>query len=465
MPLTAKGTDGKGRAMWDKGRQSVEMMRKEASRKSTEEERPETASTRDPSRRNSGDVPLRHTSLDSTGGSSLSLDLNEQICNPCSPWHPCDNGCLRRGKAKRNSGNLEGREERLSCDEQRHSSEDEEDSPAAGLQTAHHSSHVGKQQMRRYRSNIPIAKEGYIESAKKAVNASTVLSGKKRYVSSKRKYARLIPSLGCIAVFKLHSSLVPTKVLQVPPADKIYPKHSIIVIGGKVHVYSIRVLISSKEYTFVCESELARDDWVEQLRTVGEHWKKSCMRHLQLCGVVKTWKDAGFFRKFTKLTSFTEPKDKFMWEAKLAGGRTVQMISMVGRDAEGEYRYDGMVAAATGADKSLRDGRGLCNWNLGAAEREAERDKAYSDMRHVYYDGFWERNRKSGQAMIKFADDSVYEGYHKFSTSMQGYGRMAYADGSWYEGEWHEGCRHGYGYMWWSASNEAHQGVCFPRPF
>jgi hypothetical protein len=24
------------------------------------------------------------------------------------------------------------------------------------------------------------------------------------------------------------------------------------------------------------------DDWVEQLRTVGEHWNKSCMRDLQV---------------------------------------------------------------------------------------------------------------------------------------------------------------------------------------
>jgi hypothetical protein len=34
----------------------------------------------------------------------------------------------------------------------------------------------------------------------------------KRYVSSKRKYMRLIPSLGCIAVFKTNESLVPSKV-------------------------------------------------------------------------------------------------------------------------------------------------------------------------------------------------------------------------------------------------------------
>ena len=50
-------------------------------------------------------------------------------------------------------------------------------------------------------------------------------------------------------------------------------------------------------------------------------------------------------------------------------------------------------------------------------------------------------------------------GHFKLQTGLQGYGRMAYADGSWYEGNWHEGCKHGYGYMWWSTSNEAHQGI------
>ena len=45
-----------------------------------------------------------------------------------------------------------------------------------------------------------------------------VCSGKKRYVSSKRKYVRLMPSLGCLAVFKLDSSLVPTKVPCPPPS-------------------------------------------------------------------------------------------------------------------------------------------------------------------------------------------------------------------------------------------------------
>lgn len=47
--------------------------------------------------------------------------------------------------------------------------------------------------------------------------AACVGSGKKRYVSSKRKYVRLIPSLGCLAVFKLDSTLVPTKVCAPLP--------------------------------------------------------------------------------------------------------------------------------------------------------------------------------------------------------------------------------------------------------
>lgn len=33
---------------------------------------------------------------------------------------------------------------------------------------------------------------------------------------------------------------------------------SIIVIGSKVHVYSIRVLMNTKEYTLICGSELER---------------------------------------------------------------------------------------------------------------------------------------------------------------------------------------------------------------
>ena len=41
--------------------------------------------------------------------------------------------------------------------------------------------------MRTYRCNIPIAKEGFILSAKKGVTAATLHNSKKRYVSSKRK--------------------------------------------------------------------------------------------------------------------------------------------------------------------------------------------------------------------------------------------------------------------------------------
>jgi len=42
---------------------------------------------------------------------------------------------------------------------------------------------------------------------------------------------RLIPSLGCLVKFKSETSVVPTKVIAVPSADKIYPKHGIIHIG------------------------------------------------------------------------------------------------------------------------------------------------------------------------------------------------------------------------------------------
>ena len=75
-----------------------------------------------------------------------------------------------------------------------------------------------------------------MESAKKGVVAATGFS-KKRYVSSKRKYFRLIPSLGCLAVFKTEQSLVPSKVLAVPGAECVYAKYSIIHIGWWCHMY------------------------------------------------------------------------------------------------------------------------------------------------------------------------------------------------------------------------------------
>ena len=104
-------------------------------------------------------------------------------------------------------------------------------------------------------------------------------------------------------------------MLAVPCAASVYAKQSIIHIGNKYHVYSIRVMCNNKEYTFICSSELERDDWVEQLRTVGEHWRSSCMRHMQLCGVVKTWKQTGLFKKLSKFTSSSsEVKGSFAWE-------------------------------------------------------------------------------------------------------------------------------------------------------
>lgn len=130
MPFAgAKGARGAGRTVgqapegigrWEKGRQSVEMMRNksnEVPRKSTELDMSEGTRDLTTSSRNSGDAPRRHSSLDSMSdgvtrssmdmrGSSLSLD--EQVGNPCSPWHPCDNNCLRKqGKAKRLSEGID----------------------------------------------------------------------------------------------------------------------------------------------------------------------------------------------------------------------------------------------------------------------------------------------------------------------------------------------------------------------
>ena len=50
---------------------------------------------------------------------------------------------------------------------------------------------------------------------------------------------------------------------------------------------------------------------------------------MQLCGVVKTWKQTGLFKKLTKFTSSSsEVKSSFAWEARLADGTTTEMISM-----------------------------------------------------------------------------------------------------------------------------------------
>jgi hypothetical protein len=399
---------------------------------------------------------------------------------PCAPWHPCENGCTQSSKNKRErrysnasagppsfAGTFDrrgsaddDRVEGMGSAHEEHSSA-EEDSRANS--NTHHSSHVSKSKLRAYCCNIPVAKEGWLESAKKGSAASTVYM-KKRFVSSKRKYMRLIPSLGCLVVFNSETSLMPSKVIAVPNAHKIYPKHAIVHIGSKVHVYSIRLLVADKEYTLVCQSELERDEWVEQLRTVGEHWKDTCMPHLQLRAVVKTWKHNGLFKKLAKMTSFSEAKDKFMWEAVTFGGDTVQMVSINGMDKDGAYRYDGMVLRpAPDSTQVMRHGRGVCRWKLSAEEREADKvlfgpPKPRKDIRHLYFDGIWDMDRRSGLGMIMYCDDSVFEGTYKKGIGAEGYGRMAYANGSWYEGYWHNGKKHGYGYMWWAASNEAHTG-------
>ena len=254
-------------------------------------------------------IEMEGSRRDSSGLSargSTSQDGEEDVATaasskgPCTPWHPCENGhvkkrkkrsglglersdggssggsgVLRNSKEQRNSGDLRGsrdtsrtskdsggrnsRDDRISFDEEGHSSEvrhlscsisyfflfallnimwvfaeghiirgckhEQRDahvrvcsrSPAhspsycsahvqahictnkhthehmqgeedeLGIEHAHHSSHVSSRMMRTYRCNIPIAKEGFILSAKKGVTAATLHNSKKRYVSSKRK--------------------------------------------------------------------------------------------------------------------------------------------------------------------------------------------------------------------------------------------------------------------------------------
>ena len=46
-------------------------------------------------------------------------------------------------------------------------------------------------------------------------------------------------------------------------------------------------------------------------------WVGCGARAAQLCGVVKTWKTKSIFRNITKLAIFSEPKDKFVWQAQV----------------------------------------------------------------------------------------------------------------------------------------------------
>jgi len=107
-----------------------------------------------------------------------SLDGDEQVGNPCSPWHPCDNGHTdksirgRRLSAERALSGVRESAERSSVDAGGdHSSDDEQLEEG---DNSHHSSHMTKQKIQSYRCNIPIAKEGFVESANKAVVAATV---------------------------------------------------------------------------------------------------------------------------------------------------------------------------------------------------------------------------------------------------------------------------------------------------
>ncbi|EKX38177.1 hypothetical protein GUITHDRAFT_77409, partial [Guillardia theta CCMP2712] len=90
-------------------------------------------------------------------------------------------------------------------------------------------------------------------------------------------------------------------------------------------------------------------------------------------------------------------------------------------------------------------GRGVCVWK----------------SRGLIYDGEWHRGSRQGQAMVKYPDGSLYEGGYKQDMLMlfQGHGRFEYSNGSWYQGGWVADKRHGYGYLFWSTTGEAHQGM------
>jgi len=306
-----------------------------------------------------------------------------------------------------------------------------------------HSSYLDEEQLQGLLVKIPFAKEGYLESTKKG----TVMGGRTKYLAPKKKYLRLVPSLGACLIFRTETSLVPIGVLPLPHARKIYPKHGVIPINNKVYVYSIRILVNSKEYTFICESQAVRDDWVQQLRIVGERWRYSPKPNQQVVGPEKLpkQKSGGLFGMFSSVSHAFEPNDRFQWQAILADGSTIDMLSEFGEGSDGKWRYDGQIQAEDGkAGGGLRHhGRGVCVWKA----------------RSLIYDGEWHRGSRQGQAMVKYPDGSLYEGGYKSSSGKQGHGRLEYANGSWYQGGWVADKRHGFGYIFWSTNGEAHQGM------
>jgi len=157
----------------DKGRMSIDQFR-DKQRLSSEMSTDDALQERRRSSSTADTASAIYSIADGTG----SLDGDEQVGNPCSPWHPCDNGHTDksiRGKRLSAEAALSGvREsaERSSMDGVgQHSSDDEQLEEG---DNSHHSSHMTKQKIRSYRCNIPIAKEGFLESAKKAVVAATV---------------------------------------------------------------------------------------------------------------------------------------------------------------------------------------------------------------------------------------------------------------------------------------------------
>lgn len=283
--------------------------------------------------------------------------------------------------------------------------------------------HLSEEESREFLKTAPQAKQGYLESTKK---------GPFGYVTPKRKYLRLVPSLGCVLVYKDHEGTIPTRVIPVPGAGLIYPKQGAVPVGRKVFVHSVRMLVDEKPYTFLCENQVEKDTWVAALRAVGERWRYSDQPGLQMMEMINKTGRA----KTLMQAMFGSETKKETWQAIQRDGQTIDLMSEKGEDREGTYRYDGEQT------DERRHGRGLCSYN---------------DFEH-YYDGFWKKGRKEGHAIVKFKGVGLYEGRWDPEEKRQGYGKMLYDNGSMYDGWWVANARQGYGYQWWAESNEAHHG-------
>jgi len=127
----------------------------------------------------------RPKSLDMRTSIDSNRKSEDTVGNPCSPWHPCENGHTDRDKSRpsrrvsaetqrfsgeaglgRHSGEVGGGAGFEDADDVavgEHSSDDEED--VNGV--AHHSSHMSKHKKRSYQCNIPVAKEVAILDSRK----------------------------------------------------------------------------------------------------------------------------------------------------------------------------------------------------------------------------------------------------------------------------------------------------------